>query len=74
MELSKILVIIFVVICILLLSSSNIENYRDPIYLNSKKLNCDWYPRANGSIYGFPHKLGGTWDIFSGYPYYDKAY
>ena len=51
-----------------------IEGYRDPIYLNTAKMVYDWYPRSNGSIYGFPYRYGGTWNIFSGYPYYDKAY
>ncbi len=50
------------------------EGYRDPIYLNREKLIYDWYPRANGSIYGFPLRYGGSWTIFSGYPYYDRAY
>lgn len=50
------------------------EGYRDPIYLNREKLAYDWYPRANGSIYGFPYRYGGSWSIFSGYPYYDTAY
>lgn len=50
------------------------EYYRDPLYLNRSKLNYDWYPRSNGSIYGYPYRYGGSWSIFSGYPYYDKAY
>ena len=40
------------------------ENYRDPIYLNRKKYLCDYYPRANGSIYGDQSHL------LSGFPYY----
>lgn len=50
------------------------EYYRDPIYLNRSKFNYDWYPKANGTIYGYPYRYGGSWSIFSGYPYYDKAY
>jgi len=51
------------------------EGYRDPIYLNRAKYVYDFYPRANGSIYGFPYKSGaGSWNIFSGFPLYPKAY
>ena len=48
--------------------AKSVENYRDPIYLNRKKMLCDWYPRANGSIYGLMSH------VLSGFPYYDKAY
>lgn len=59
------LVVIFVVVVCM---SSQRERYRDPIYMNRQKMLCDWYPRANGSIYGpYSHLL-------SGFPYYDKAY
>lgn len=52
-----------------------VEGYRDPIYLNRAKYAYDIYPRANGSIYGFPYASGeGSWNIFSGFPYYDRAY
>lgn len=44
------------------------EGYRDPIYLNYKKLYLDDYPRANGTIYG-PYS-----NMFTGYPFYFKAY
>lgn len=44
------------------------ERYVDPVYLNKKNLECDVYPRANGSIYGEKSHL------LSGFPYYDKAY
>ena len=44
------------------------ETYVDPIFNNEQKMKCDDYPRSNGSIYG------ENSDIFSGYPYYDKAY
>lgn len=69
-------VIIFIVIFLLIINSScgRREGYRDPIYLNRAKLAYDWYPRANGSIYGYPYRYGGSWSILSGYPYYDKAY
>lgn len=48
--------------------NKNVENYRDPIYLNRQKMLCDWYPRSNGSIYGTQSH------VLSGFPYYDKAY
>lgn len=52
-----------------------LEGYRDPIYLNRAKYAFDIYPRANGSIYGFPYRSGaGSWNIFSGFPLYPKAY
>ena len=66
------LVLIFFVVSTA--SSNRREGYRDPLYLNREKLAYDWYPRANGSIYGFPYRYGGSWSIFSGYPYYDTAY
>ncbi len=60
--------LIIIIATALLFSCKNIESYRDPIYLNRRKMLCDWYPRANGSIYGTQsHAL-------SGFPYYDKAY
>lgn len=46
----------------------DLENFREPIFINRQKLLCDNYPRANGSIYGEASHL------MSGYPYYDKAY
>jgi len=51
-----------------------VEGYRDPIYLNRAKYAFDIYPRSNGSIYGFPYGRGGSWNIFSGFPLYPKAY
>ena len=71
-----ILIIVFAAVFVFVLNKpcNKVEGYRDPIYLNRAKLAYDWYPRANGSIYGFPYKYGGSWSIFSGYPYYDKAY
>jgi len=52
-----------------------VEGYRDPIYLNRAKYAYDYYPRSNGTIYGFPYQSGlGSWHIFSGFPLYDKAY
>lgn len=61
-------------VVIILFNLPKREGYRDPLYLNRAKLAYDWYPRSNGSIYGFPYRYGGSWTIFSGYPYYDKAY
>ena len=43
------------------------EYYRDPIFLDPIKMNMDYYPRANGTIYG-PYA-----NIFSGHPYYWKV-
>ncbi len=49
------------------------EGYRDPIWPNRQKL-VQWYGQTYGSIYGFPRRYGGSHDIFSGYPYYYRAY
>ncbi len=49
-------------------TSSKKENYREPIFLNKQKLQCDDYPRANGSIYG------ESSNIMTGYAFYPKAY
>jgi hypothetical protein len=67
-------VVLFAVLKIYLALKSDKEYYRDPIYLNRAKYIYDIYPRTNGSIYGFPHRYGGSWDIFSGHPQYWKAY
>jgi hypothetical protein len=69
-----VILIIGVIIVITKTGSCSTEHYRDPIYLNRSKLMYDWYPRSNGSIYGYPYSQGGSWSIFSGYPYYDTAY
>ena len=70
-----IVIIIFVaLLCFNKKSSYLRENYRDPIYLNREIYALDIYPRSNGSIYGFPIKYGGSWNLFSGFPWYDKAY
>jgi len=45
-----------------------IQGFRDPYYVNSEKLQCDYYPRANGSIY----QING--DLLTGFPFYDRAY
>lgn len=70
------LVILFVgiVIWFLCVKKGSIERYRDPIYLNRAKYAYDIYPRANGSIYGLGWKQKGSLSIFSGHPYYDRAY
>lgn len=68
------IVVIIVVLLLLLSTDKKREFYRDPIYLNRAKLSYDWYPRANGSIYGWPIRYGGSWNLFSGFPYYNKAY
>lgn len=60
--------ILLLVAIFIMVKGSNIEGYRDPIYLNRKKMLCDWYPRSNGSIYGLQSH------VLSGFPYFDKAY
>lgn len=50
------------------------EGYRDPIYMNRAKYAFDYYPRANGSIYGMTYRQGGSWSVLSGFPFYDRAY
>lgn len=53
---------------------NSLEFYRDPLYLNVQKYDQDIYPRANGSIYGYPYLFGGSNSLFSGYPQYYTAY
>jgi len=72
-------IIFFTILFVLLYSRSSknvnvVEGYRDPIYMNRAKLVYDYYPRTNGTIYGFSRLQGGSWDMFSGYPQYYKAY
>lgn len=73
------IIIICIVVFFLFLfyasSSSTIrEGYRDPIYMNRAKYVFDYYPRANGSIYGMSYRQGGSWSVLSGFPFYDRAY
>lgn len=74
------IIILFIVLVVGILLSSAcskpkvVEGYRDPLYLNRAKFVYDWYPRANGSIYGRPYMYGGSWSMFTGYPYYPRAY
>lgn len=68
------IIILILVIIIVMMSLPSKENYRDPLYLNRQKFIFDWYPRSNGSIYGFPYFQGGSQNMFTGYPYYDNAY
>jgi hypothetical protein len=49
----------------------SVESYKDPIWMNKKKMYDDYYPRSNGSIYGTYYQ---PWDMFSGYPSYDRVY
>lgn len=74
-----IILIAFFILFVMILSNNGnkksvIEGYRDPIYLNRAKYAYEYYPRANGSIYGFPYSQGGSWSILSGFPFYDRAY
>jgi hypothetical protein len=50
---------------------SSVENYRDPLWMNKKKMYDDFYPRASGSIYGNFYQ---PWNMFSGYPVFPRAY
>ncbi len=49
------------------------EGYKEAIWMDRSKLFYDYYPRSNGSIYGFPGMIG-SWNMFSGYPTYPRAY
>jgi hypothetical protein len=40
-----------------------LENYKDPLWMQPRKMYRDYYPRANGSIYGTPER---GWNMFSG--------
>ena len=48
-----------------------VEHYRDPIWMNKKKMLDDWYERSAGSIYG-NYVQGYT--MFSGYNTYPRVY
>ena len=48
-----------------------VETYKDPLWMQRSKLYADYYPRANGSIYGTP-KQG--WNMFSGLNSNTRAY
>lgn len=63
-----IVVILAIVFGKILFGKKLVEGYRDPIYLNRRKMLCDYYPRANGSIYGLESH------VLSGFPYWDSAY
>lgn len=72
-----ILLVLFIFLFIILLQKNTCgikEGYRDPLYMNRAKYAFDYYPRANGSIYGMTYRQGGSWSVASGYPYYDRAY
>lgn len=40
-----------------------LENYKDPLWMQPRKMYRDYYTRANGSIYGTPER---GWNMFSG--------
>lgn len=69
-----VLILVSITALLVLYLKSSKESYRDPLYISRAKLTKDYYPKANGSIYGFPYRYGGSWSISSGFPYYDKAY
>ncbi len=59
--------LIVAVLVYFLIFNKTTEHYRDPIYLNRRKYLCDYYPRANGSIYGeYSHVLSG-FPLYSAY-------
>jgi len=61
-------ILIAILVAFIVNKTHLVEGYRTPIYLNRDKYMYDYYPRANGSIYGpYSH-------LFSGYAYYDRAY
>ncbi len=67
-----VLLAVFLAIILYLSSAkSTEEKYRDPIWMNRRKLYDDQYARSNGSIYG---NCRQPWDMFSGFPVYPKAY
>lgn len=70
-----IIAIIVIVVLWQKFASSEREGYKDGLWMNTKKIYHDYYPRSNGSIYGAP--LMGKdkmWDMFNGFPVYPKAY
>jgi hypothetical protein len=70
-----ILIIIILVIACITSCNKQIENYKDPIWLNKKKFEYDYYTRSNGSIYGIRDPRGiYTYDMFMGFPSYPRAY
>ncbi len=78
MELTALMVLLvalFVILFLWAMKKSCVcrEGYRDPIYLNRAKLAYDWYPRANGSIYGM-YEPYGSWNLLSGFAYYNSVY
>lgn len=70
-----------VIVCIILtgyakkcafdVNNPNIENYKDPLWMQPPKLYRDYYTRANGSIYGTPRT---GWNMFSGLNSNERAY
>lgn len=65
--------LIVVIVLYRIYSCNQSEGFRDPLWMNRSKMTSDWYPRSNGSIYGYPYNKGGSWSIFSGYPYYNAG-
>lgn len=47
------------------------ETYKDPIWLNRRKMYDDYYTRSHGSIYG---NCNQPWTMFSGLNENFKAY
>jgi len=80
MKQTTITVVVVLLLCIVtfvVCSQKNkgmVEGYRDPLYINRAKFMYDYYPRSNGSIYGFDTQHGGSWNILQGFPYYDNVY
>lgn len=69
--LSAILISLILYCCATMKKDSSVENYRDPLWMNKKKMYNDFYPRVSGSIYGNFYQ---PWNMFSGYPVFPRAY
>ena len=71
-----IVVVLIALLCVSMIfftkrGGTTVENYRDPIWMNKKKMYDDWYPRSGGSIYGTYYQ---PWNMFSGFPVFPRAY
>jgi hypothetical protein len=49
-------------------SGTKKEGFIAPYYVNQEKLDCDYYPKANGDLYG------PCSNLLTGFPFYDRAY
>ena len=75
-------VILITIVVLYVTSRPPREGYKDPLFMNVKKFTHDYYPKSNGSIYGLNYIVDQEKNIvypegqnmFSGYPYYWRAY